>query len=135
VEPQYEPLVPTREQIAPGLLDVERPTLDEDVRGGRDSHCVGEHLRDQPVDVGIGVGLLRRHGVRPEPGRDATGRTDGLELRELRVAIEAVPALALERRRAVREHRIPVAFDDRAQGIGSGGPCGAGRRQDPTPRR
>ena len=114
VDAQLEARSPTREQVQAGLLDVERPALDEDIRRNRDPGRLGQHVLDRPVDVLGGVRVLRRDGVRAEPGRDAACRADGLELRELGVAVEPVAALPLERRRAVREHRVAVVRDDRA---------------------
>ena len=59
------------EQVATGLLDVERASLDEHVRGDGDPGRVGEHVRDEPVDVRVCVGVLGRHRVRAEPGGHA----------------------------------------------------------------
>ncbi len=121
-------------QVAAGLLDVERPALDEDVCGDGDPRRVGQDVRDQPVHVGVRVGVLRWHSVGAEPGRDAACVPDRLELRELGVVIEAVAALALECRRAVREHRVPVPFDDLAKRVRAGRAGRAGRGQDPASR-
>ena len=61
--------------------------------------------------------MLGRDGVRAEPRRDAAGRAHRLQLRELRVAVEAVTALPLERRRPVREHRVAMPGDDRRRAL------------------
>ena len=134
MEAEREPGGATREEVATCLLDVERSPLDEDVRGDRDARRVREHLGDQPVDVGIRVGMLGRDSVRAEPGRDAPGGPNRLELRELRVVVEAVPALALEGGGPVGQHRVSMTRDDRLEGVEAGGPRRTGRRQDPAAR-
>ena len=124
MQPEREPGVRACTEVPPRRLDAEGSTLDEDIGRGGDPRGVGEHLGDRPVDVGIGIPLLGWNGVRAQPGRHATRRRDRVELRELRIAIEAVAALPLERRRPVPEHRVPVPDDDLAQGSS---PCRAGR--------
>ena len=109
VQAQREPRVAARLEVAPGLADVERAALEEDVGGLGERRRLGQHLGEQEVEVGVAVVELGRHGVRAEPGRDAAGGADGAKLRELRVAVEAVARLALERRRAVGAHPRPVA--------------------------
>ena len=90
-------------------MDVERAALEEDVGGLRELRRLGQDLREQEVDVRIAVVELGRHRVRAEPRRDAARGADRAQLRELRVVVEAVARLALERRRAVGAHPRPVA--------------------------
>ena len=78
--------------------------------------------------------MLGWDGVRPEPGRDAPGGPNRRELGELRVVVEAVPTLALERGRPVRQHRVSMTRDDRLEGVDACGPRRTGRRQDPAAR-
>jgi hypothetical protein len=134
VEPQGEPGRAAGTEVAASLLDVERPALDEDVSGEGDSSRIGQDVRDQPVDVGVRVGVLRRHRVGAEPRGHAACAAHRLELCELRVVIEAVTTLALERRRAVGDHRLPVSLDDLVEGVRAGRAGRPGRGQDPASR-
>ncbi len=132
VEAEREPGGATREQVAACLLDVERPPLDEDVRGDCDARRVRQHLGNHPIDVGIRVGMLGWDGVRAEPGRHAPGGPNRLELGELGVVVEAVPTLALEGRGPVGQHRGSMTRDDRLERDETRGPRRTGRRQDPA---
>ena len=78
--------------------------------------------------------MLGRNGVRAEPGRDAVGRANSFQLRELGVVVEPVAALPFERRRAVREHRVTMANDGLDEGRPAGRSGRAHRRQDAAPR-
>ena len=135
VEPQGEPGPSTGLEVSPGLLDVERPALDEHVRRRRDPRGVREDRLDRPVDVRVGVRMLRRHRVRPEPRRDPARSRDRCELCELRVVVEAVAALPLERRRAVRQHRVAVPDDDLLELVRPRSTRRARRREDPATGR
>ncbi len=135
VHTQDEPRRAAREQVAACLFHVERAVLDEDVGRDRELRRVREDLGDRPVDVRVGIRVLRRDGMRTEPRRDAAGRGDRGQLGQLCVVVEAVAALALERRGAVREHRVPVARDDRLELDRPGGAGRAGRREDSASRR
>ena len=134
VDAQLEPRRTTGDQIPARLLDVERPPLDEHVGGDGDARRLWQHLLDHPVDVRVGIRMLGRNGVRAEPGRHAAGRANGFELGELGVVVEPVAALPLERRRAVREHRVAVANDGLARARPARRAGGAHRREDPAPR-
>src|SRR4029453_12108294 len=96
--------------IAPRLLPVERTALEEDVGGLRERRRLRQHLAEEEVDVCVRTGVreLGRYRMRTEPGRDAARVADGPELGELRVPVEAVPGLRLERRRPSLEHPVPV---------------------------
>jgi hypothetical protein len=93
------------------LADVGVPRS-TDVRGNRDPAASGSTC-SPPIDVLVGVRVLRRDGMRAEPGRDAACRADGLQLRSS-VSRSSRSRSSLERRRAVREHRVPLARHDRS---------------------
>ena len=61
----------------------------------------GKDLRDEEVDIRrrAGVGELGRDRMGAEPGGDSPGRANRAELGKLRLAIEPVSRLCLERRR------------------------------------
>ena len=61
-----------------------------------------------------------------EPGGDSPGRADRAQLGQLRVAIESVSRLRLERRRAGAEHPADVALER----CGKTGLTGLSRRAD-----
>ena len=81
MQPGYESSVRARPQVPPRRLDVEGAALDEDVSGHSHLRGVGQDLGDHPVDVGVGIRMLGRHGVRAEPRRHAAGRSDRVQLR------------------------------------------------------
>src|SRR5204863_1847875 len=87
------------------LARVEGSALEEDVRGLGELRRVGQHLAEREVEVGVGIAVeLRRHRMRTEPRRHATGVTNRTQRGELGVAVEPVAGLRLERRRAVGAH-------------------------------
>ena len=111
VEPQREPGVTARLEVAARL----RRRRTSRARGRRPpprraAPPPGSTSASSEVEVGVGVVELGRHRVGAEPRRDPAGRAHGPQLRELRVVVEAVARLALERRRAVRAHPRAVAL-------------------------
>jgi hypothetical protein len=134
VEPKREPALRARVEVAPRLANVERATLEEDVGGLGDRRRLGQHLGEREVEVRVGVVELRRDGMRAEPRRHSARRGDRAELRELRLAVEAVAGLRLPRRGPAREHRRGVAYGDDAQPLLSRRARGANRREDPAAR-
>src|SRR6185436_5889221 len=90
VDAQLEPGRPTGNQVPTRLLDVERSPLDEHVGGDGDPGRLWQDVLDRPVDVYVGVRLLRWNRVRAQPGRHTAGGADGLELGELGIAVEPV---------------------------------------------
>ena len=95
---------------------------------------VRKHVGEQEVEVRVGSVLLELgwHGVGTEPRRDTASRPDRTQLRELRLAVEAVARLRLERGRAGTEHPPGVALHRcRQPGLarGTGRPH---RREDPA---
>src|SRR5439155_677264 len=77
---------------------------------------------------------LGRDGVRAEPGRDTAGRHDRAQLGQLRVAVEPVPGLRLERRRAGAKHPVAMAPDGGQERILPGLPGGANGCENPAAR-
>src|SRR5207249_8579505 len=59
-------------EIAPGLVGVERASLEENVGRLRDLRRGREHVGQCEVEVRVRIVELRRHGVRTEPRRDPT---------------------------------------------------------------
>ena len=110
VQAQREPRVAAGRQVAACLRRVERPALEEDVRGLRELSRLRQHLVDEELDVRLGAGVreLGRDRVRAEPGRDAARVHDRAQLRELRVVVEPVAGLRLEGRRACLAHPADV---------------------------
>ena len=102
-------------EVAAGLGRVEGAALQEDVGGLGELGRVGEHLREQEVEIRVRVRELRRRRVGAEEGRDAAGSPDRAQRGELRLAVEAVARLPLERRRPGAEHPAAVALDGLAQ--------------------
>ena len=137
VQPEREPRVPARRQVAARLLRVERASLEEDVGADGDLRRLGEHLREQEVDVRVGpcVGVFRRHRVRAEPRRDATRVPHRAELRKLGVVVEPVARLRLERRRPGTHHPADVACELRGQFVGARRARRSDRREDSAPAR
>lgn len=122
-------------EVPPRLRGVKGSTLDEDVRRDRDRRRLGEDFADRPVDVGVRVRLLGRHRMGAEPRRDPTGVANRGELGHLGLAIEAVTALPLERRRAVRDHGVAMPCDERIERHLSRGTRGSRRREDASAGR
>jgi hypothetical protein len=137
VQPELEPRRATRPEVATRLLDVERPPLDEDVGRLRQPGRVGKDVGEQEVDVGVRAGVreLGRDRVRPEPGRNASHSLDRPQLGELGVAVEAVPGLRLERRRARPEHPLDVAPERLRKPVLAGRARRAHGRENPAARR
>ena len=79
VQPQREPRVAARRQVAARLLGVEGSALEEDVRRFREPSRLREHLREEEVDVRVGVRELGRDGCAPSqvatPPAAATARS------------------------------------------------------------
>src|SRR5438309_11701091 len=118
VEPQGEASRAAALEIPARLRDVERAALEEDVSGFGESCGLGQHLCQREIEVGVAVAVeLRRHRVRTEPCRHASGAFDSAKRRELSVAIEPVARLRLERRRPVRAHPTAMPLDGLAQAL------------------
>jgi hypothetical protein len=79
VQAQCQPCLPAGSQIAACLPDVERAALDEDVCGFGDPRRRRQDLREQKVEVLVGVVELRRHRVRAQEGRNPPFLSDHLE--------------------------------------------------------
>ncbi len=124
-------------EIAPRFVDVERAALEKDVGGFGDSSGLGEHLREEEVDIGrrAGVGELRRDGMGAEPGGYSSGCANRAQLGQLGVAIEAVSRFSLERRRPGTEHPGDVTLERRCEPSVTGLTCRANGRQDAAARR
>src|SRR5207244_3658135 len=73
--------------------------------------------------------------VGTEPGGDAARRSDGTQRRELGLAVEPVPRLALPRRRAGAQHPAPVTPDRVGEPALARRTCRAHRREDAAARR
>src|SRR5207249_4483809 len=54
VEAQLEAGAPARLQVPPGLVRVERASLEEDVGGLRQTRHLGQHLGDREVEIRVG---------------------------------------------------------------------------------
>ena len=117
VEAQREPGVAARLEVAARLRRVERAALEEDVRRLGEPRRFRQHLGEREVEVGVGVVELGRDRVGAEPGRDAAGGADRAERRELRVAVEPVAGLRLERGRPVRAASSRVPSTRRASAV------------------
>src|SRR3712207_8985106 len=66
-------------------------------------------IRRPPRSTLFPYTTLFRSRVRAQPRGDAAGSRDGAQLRELGLAVEPVPGLRLERRRAVPQHPATMA--------------------------
>ena len=124
------PGVAARLEVPARLGRVEGAALEEHVGRLGELGRLGQHLGEREVEVRVGVAELRRHRVRAEPRRDAARVADRAERRELRVAVEPVARLRLERRRALAEHPPAVPLDRCAQAVLAGRPRRADGRED-----
>ncbi len=104
-------------EVAARLRGVEGAALEEDVGCLGDRRRLGQDLAEREVEVGVGVGELGRHRVRPEIRRRAARLTDRAQGGELRLPVEAVAGLPLPRRRPVLEHPRGVAPNSGAQAV------------------
>ena len=77
-------------EVAASLNCIERPTLEKDIRRLGDRRGLGQDVCDQPVDILVGLLELRRDCVRAEERRDAAGRCDGTQGRQLGFAVQPV---------------------------------------------
>jgi len=114
------------------LRRVERALLQEEVSRLGDPRRLRQHLRQCEVEIRIGVGELRRHGVRAEPGRDAFLGDDRAQRGQLGLAVEPVARLRLESRSAGAQHPLAVAVHGRSQLALAGRSGGTNRREDPA---
>ncbi len=119
-------------QVPARLLGVERSALEEHVRCLGETGCLGQHLVEQEVDVRIAplLGELGRNRVCAEPGGNAPRSANRAELRELRLTVEPVPGLRLERRRPRTEHPADVLVERSRETVLAGGTRGSNRRED-----
>ena len=101
VQPQCEPGVAARCEIAPRLAASKAPRSRKTSAASASSRRLRQHLRECEVEVRVGVGELRRDRVRAEPGREAARSAHRSQRRELRFPVEPVARLALPGRRAV----------------------------------
>src|SRR4029077_10605375 len=97
VEPERKAGVAAGLEIAPRLCGVECSALEEHVRRFRELGRLRQDLSESEIEVGVGVAELRRDRVGPEPRRDAARLADRAQRRELRLAVEAIARLRLER--------------------------------------
>ena len=134
MEPQGQARVATRLQVAPRLLAVECPALEKDVGCLGDPRRLGQDLREREVEVRVGVVEFRRHGMRAQPGRNPAPGLDRPERRELRLAVETVARLGLERRRAGVEHPVAMPANGFAEPVLAGVPRRLDRGQDASAR-
>ena len=132
VQAEREPGCAARSQIPPGLVRVEGPSLEEDV--GRLGQLGGlrEDVFDEEVDIRIAARLreLGRDGMGTEPGRNPTRAPDSPELCELRVPIEPVAGLRLERGRSGSEHPLRVPRERGGEPLLAGLAGRPNRRED-----
>ena len=121
VEPQRKTGRAACLEIPARLLEIERTTLEEDVGGFGELRSLGQDLCEREIEVGVAVAVeLRRHRMRTKPRRDTSGGLDGSKRRELRVSIEPVARLRLERRRSVFAHPAAMPLDGLEQALLAG---------------
>ena len=124
MEPQLEAVRAARLEIATSLRSVERASLEEDVCGLGELRRLREDVGQDEIEIGVCVRVPGRCGMRTEPRRDPTRRSDRAQRRQLGLAVEAVARLSLERRRAGTQHPIAVSLHR----LGDAGfSCGPGR--------
>jgi hypothetical protein len=110
VEPRRETRLDARTEDATGLVDREGTGLAEDVDPARVRRARGEHLTDDEIYIGVAiVGVLGRHDVRAEEGH-LVGDLPGEAHETLLVGdAQAVAALDLEGRGALRVQLVDEA--------------------------
>ena len=99
VQAQREARVHTCFEVPPSLVHSKCAALDEHVGSLRDRRRFGQHLRQGEVHVGGRVVELGRNSVRPQPGWNPAGGSNRAQRRKLRLAVEPIAGLGLERRR------------------------------------
>ena len=130
VESQRQAGRGTRLQVPTCLRSVERSSFEEDVGRFGERRGLWQDIRDQELDVRVCVGELGRHRVRAEPGGNAARSTYCPELRKLRVVVEPVAGLRLERRRPVGAHARAMTLRDARELVFARRAGGADRRED-----
>ena len=134
MQAQREARVTAGLEVTPGLRGLEGAFLDEDVRRRGEPRGFREHLGQDEVEIRVGVGKLRRHGVRTEPGRYTSLRCYRTQRCELGLAVEPVARFRLERRRPGAQHPIAVPAHGSCELGLVRRPRGAHGREDPSPR-
>ena len=137
VQAKLEAGLAARAEIPARVVDVECAALEKDIRRLGEPGGVGKDFSDEEVDIGggAGVGELGRDGMRTEPGGSSACRPNRTKLGKLRLAIEPVSRLCLERRRPGATHPGNVTLERRSEPGLAGLPRRADRRQDAPSRR